>query len=459
VRKHLLNVPAYTPIEPFEVLSARYGRTPEQIVKLDANENPYGPPPEVRQALAEMPWPHIYPDPETRRLRAALAESSGVPVEHLLVSFLVSSGGDALCVLRALAAVAARCCCVLRALCCCGCARLCFVAWCLDAQVCVCLCRAGRAQSVRNHDLRWRLHNKRASCLSKKCKRVAHKNTKNHNTHPKHKVGCGADELIDLLMRCTLDAGDCIVDCPPTFTMYAFDADINAARTIVVPRLDGFRLDVDGIRRAVAEHKPKLLFLTSPNNPDGSVITDAELESLLELPVLVVLDEAYIEFSDLGSKVSWVPRRSNLVVLRTFSKCAALAGLRVGWGAFPLDLAEYLWRAKQPYNVSVAAETAACAALTNPGYLDRVRDALVTERERLIGLLRDVPFLEPYPSHANFVLCKVTQGRDAKAIKDALAQAGVMVRHYAKKELSGYVRVSVGKPEHTDALMAALRAL
>ena len=86
VRKHLLDCPPYTPIEPFEVLSARFGRTPEQIVKLDANENPYGPPPEVRQALAEMPWPHIYPDPETRRLRKALSELSGVPEEHLLVS-------------------------------------------------------------------------------------------------------------------------------------------------------------------------------------------------------------------------------------------------------------------------------------------------------------------------------------------------------------------------------------
>lgn len=85
VRRHLLDVPAYTPIEPFEVLSARYGKTPQQIVKLDANENPYGPPPEVRQALQEMPFPHIYPDPETRQLRAALSSWSGVPVEYLMV--------------------------------------------------------------------------------------------------------------------------------------------------------------------------------------------------------------------------------------------------------------------------------------------------------------------------------------------------------------------------------------
>lgn len=86
LRPHLLKLAAYTPIEPFEILSSRYGRSPQDIVKLDANENPYGPPPEVREALANMPFPHIYPDPETRRLRKALAEWNDIPMEHLLVS-------------------------------------------------------------------------------------------------------------------------------------------------------------------------------------------------------------------------------------------------------------------------------------------------------------------------------------------------------------------------------------
>jgi histidinol-phosphate aminotransferase len=107
----------------------------------------------------------------------------------------------------------------------------------------------------------------------------------------------------------------------------------------------------------VAEHKPKIVFLTSPNNPDGSVIAEEDLLQILALPVLVVLDEAYIEFcTDVPSRIKWVQQYDNLVVLRTFSKCAALAGLRVGYGAFPLGMIEYLWRAKQPYNVSVAAE-------------------------------------------------------------------------------------------------------
>ena len=113
-----------------------------------------------------------------------------------------------------------------------------------------------------------------------------------------------------------------------------------------------------------------MVFLTSPNNPDGSLIAEADLRAVLALPVLVVLDEAYIEFAEgAGSRAAWVLEHENLVVLRTFSKSAGLAGLRVGYGAFPAGLVEFLWRAKQPYNVSVAAETAACAALTNPAYL------------------------------------------------------------------------------------------
>lgn len=356
IRPHLRQLAAYTPIEPFEVLSARLGRAPKDIVKLDANENPYGPPPEVREALGGLQFPHIYPDPESRRLRAALAADTGVGAEHLL-------------------------------------------------------------------------------------------------------VGCGADELIDLLMRCTLDPGDAIVDCPPTFTMYAFDAAVNDARVIQVPRNSDLSVDVGGIEAAVREHRPKLVFVTSPNNPDGGLLGDGELDALLKLPVLVVLDEAYIEFSGRPSKMPLVARHDNLVVLRTFSKRAGLAGIRVGYGAFPLPIIEYLWRAKQPYNVSVAAETAACAALSNPAYLEKVRNALVEERVRLMGLLEGIPFLQPYPSFANFVLCNVVGGRSAKDVKMELAKAGVMVRHYNKADLSNYIRISVGRPDQTDVLMRALTSL
>src|SRR5919106_3994347 len=157
-RAHLQSLPPYIPIEPFEVLSARIGREPAQIVKLDANENPYGPLPVVREALGKLDFPHIYPDPESRALRISLAEFTGVPAEYLL-------------------------------------------------------------------------------------------------------AGSGADELIDLLMRVMLEPGDCILSCPPTFGMYSFDAELNAARCIEVPRNADFSLDIQAIQKAVKIYEPKILFV------------------------------------------------------------------------------------------------------------------------------------------------------------------------------------------------------
>ena len=166
---------------------------------------------------------------------------------------------------------------------------------------------------------------------------------------------------------------------------------------------------------------PKLLFLTSPNNPDGSLLAPDDLRRLLDLPLIVVLDEAYIEFAGLErSVVGWVTERENLIVLRTFSKWAGIAGLRLGYGIFPGWLMPALWKAKQPYNVNVAATVAGLASLAYRAEIQTTVDALIVERERLIRELAAFPFLRPYPSRANFVLCRVVD-RDAKALKEALA--------------------------------------
>ncbi len=410
-RPHLAALPPYTPVLPFEVRAAQLGRAPEAIVKLDANENPYGPSPLARRALADLRYAHIYPDPESRALRQALAAFTGVPAEHLL-------------------------------------------------------------------------------------------------------VGAGADELIDLLMRVMLEPGDKVLTCPPTFGMYAFDARLNAAQVVEVPRISpsplppasplpspsgrgeggqegggvrafspgfshprvsprhasedktgaGFPLDLDAIRRGVEEHRPKLLFLATPNNPDGSQPSPETLNALLDLPTLVVLDEAYIEFADddLGhalSRITHVPRRDNLIVLRTFSKWAGLAGLRVGYGAFPAWLMPTLWKAKQPYNVSVAAQEAARATLHDLEERRLVVSHLRHERERLYRGLQTIPYLEPYPSHANFILCRVV-GQDAAALRQRLAEEfGILIRYFAKPGLEDHIRISVGRPQETDRVLEALKTM
>lgn len=268
-----------------------------------------------------------------------------------------------------------------------------------------------------------------------------------------------------------------MLNCPPTFGMYAFDAAVNDAAVVDVPRGPAFEVDVPALLAAARAQPrpPKLLFLASPNNPDGGVLSDGALLQLLAgLPsTLVVLDEAYVEFTDAPSRCPWVVAggpsggpsggHRNLAVLRTFSKRAALAGLRVGYGCFHASLVPFLWRAKQPYNVSVAADVAARAALSNPGYLARVRGALVAERGALTALLSSFgPRLAPYPSEANFVLCRVAGGAGAaRELQRELAEGdGIVVRYYAGPErLAGCVRVSVGTPDHTRRLGVALRRI
>ncbi len=277
-------------------------------------------------------------------------------------------------------------------------------------------------------------------------------------------AGSGADELIDLLMRVFLDPDDCILSCPPTFGMYSFDGELNAARVIEVPRNADFSLDMDAIRKAVETHQPKLFFITSPNNPDGSLIDSKTMDELLSLPTMIVLDEAYIEFAgdDLGSNLSRireVPTRENLVVLRTFSKWAGLAGLRIGYGAFPKWLMPTLWKSKQPYNVNVAASVAAQVSLEHVDELADVVERLKNERLRLFDALRDIPYLRPYPTQSNFILCRVVD-KDAAEIKSKLAnEYGVFIRYFNKPGLNDHIRISVGRPQDTDVLLTALNKL
>jgi len=280
-------------------------------------------------------------------------------------------------------------------------------------------------------------------------------------------AGAGADELIDLVLRVVLkpgdgiSPGDTVIDCPPSFGMYPFSTDVNAGRYVPVWRQADFSLDVVGIETAVTKHQAKILILCSPNNPDGSVIDDVTLRRLLALPVLVLLDEAYADFAEVDgyhSHIRWVQEFDNLVVLRTFSKLAGLAGLRVGYGAFPDWLLPHMWKIKQPYNVNVAATIAALAALQDPAWMHEKVRLLVAERNRLGEELSQIPYLTPYPSLSNFVLCQV-HGRDALQLKLDLEQEGILVRYFHKPGLDNCIRISAGRPGDTDRLIEALKEL
>lgn len=268
-------------------------------------------------------------------------------------------------------------------------------------------------------------------------------------------LGNGADELIDLIYLLTIDPGDEVVVASPTFALYGERAVLRGARMIEVPRLPDFNLDIDAMVQATTL-QTKVITLVSPNNPTGNVITTDQLVRLLNLGPLVVLDEAYYEFAE-RTFLPLAREFDNLVVLRSFSKWAGMAGLRLGYGIFPAELMPYLWKIKQPYNVNVAAQVAAMATFEEIEWLRSTVVRIRVERARLYRQLRKLTLLQPLPSQGNFLFCRVLNG-EAEAVREQLAAMGIVVRGY-DGALSGYLRISVGRPEDTDVLMKALLAI
>jgi histidinol-phosphate aminotransferase len=288
-------------------------------------------------------------------------------------------------------------------------------------------------------------------------------------------VSNGADEMIDLIERIFLNHGDAILECPPSFEMYSFFARLNGARIVQIPRREDFSLNIGAIETAISDcisqdenskssadkrpaiSTPKLIFIASPSNPDGSVATREEVERLLQLPAMIVLDEAYAEFAG-ESLASLVPVLSNLIVLRTFSKWAGLASLRIGYCIAPRFVTERLLQCKSPENVNSAGIVAARASLQDKEYLLGNVRRIVSERDRLAVALAQLKFLEPLPSRANFILSRV-HGRDGKQIQGALAERGILIRSFNSPRLKDYIRIAVGTPEQNKVLLNSLEEI
>jgi histidinol-phosphate aminotransferase len=342
----------YAPPEDLEAVAAQAGLAPGDIVKLDANENPYGPSPRVREALANFDGFHLYPDPDQRELRAAVASYCGVDPDQLI-------------------------------------------------------------------------------------------------------VGNGSDELIDLLCRVYLEPGDEAIDCTPTFGMYRFSTELAGGHPLEAPRSADWSIDVDAVRESITE-RTRLIFVATPNNPTGNLLGEAALAALLDTGRLVVLDEAYVEFSEAGSLSTRVTDHENLVVLRTFSKWAGLAGLRVGYGVFPAGIASHLWKVKPPFNVNRAAEVAVRATIDDIESVRAKVRCLIQERARMADALEAITGLRAWPSAANFMLVQGLQG-SAADLGTHLNRDGIAIRTYTHPRLANAIRISVGRPTDTDAVVQSLR--
>ena len=352
IRPNLATFVGYTARKSPETLEGKIEVPVERIIKLDANENPYGCSPRVNQALATYPNINIYPDNGQTELRKLLAGYTSVAAKHIV-------------------------------------------------------------------------------------------------------AGSGSNQLIDLVLRLFIGRDDEVINCVPTFGIFRFSTELCGGTLVEVLRDENFAIDVKAVKAAITK-KTKIVSLVNPNSPTGNITPRRDILEILNTGLPVLVDEAYYEFS--GETVApLVGQYDNLMVLRTFSKWAGMAGLRIGYGLFPPKITEYLFSVKMPYNVNIAASVAVQESLKDIDYLMGTVKAIITERERLFAELSNLKWLKPFPSRANFILCSVP-GK-AREIQQKLQDKGILVRYFDQPLLRDFIRISVGKPEHTDTLVKALHKL
>jgi histidinol-phosphate aminotransferase len=280
-----------------------------------------------------------------------------------------------------------------------------------------------------------------------------------HRLNPDQIVlGNGSDEIISMLARVFLQPGDEAIMPRPAFQMYEIETRAAAAVPVQVP-LRELRTDLEAMADQVTG-RTRLVFVNTPHNPTGGLVTRSELEAFMDrLPdtVLLVLDEAYIEFvrdPDGPDSLDYVRAGRAVAGLRTFSKAYGLAGLRVGYGVMPAAVAEVLGRVRPPFNVNLPAQAAAAAALDDAEFLAETLRVVHTGLDDLLAALTGLG-LTCLPSQSNFIMIRVPG--EGRRFFEALLDRGVIVRPLASYGYPDWIRVSVGRPEENRRFIAALR--
>ena len=269
-------------------------------------------------------------------------------------------------------------------------------------------------------------------------------------------LGNGSDEAIDLLYRAFCNPGqDNVILLPPTYGMYEVSASINDVEIRKVPLTEDFQLQPEKIL-AAADANSKILFICSPNNPSANKAKREDVLFLLQnFKGLVVVDEAYIDFSDEPSFTTELDKFPNLLVMQTFSKAWGLASLRLGMAFASEEIIRILNKIKPPYNISGLTQDTVLAAITDKTKVDRMIREILDEREFLQSELEKLPFVQKiHPSHANFLLVKIP---NATQVYDDLIGEKVIVRNRAKVLLcENCLRITVGTREENEAFLKAL---
>lgn len=275
-------------------------------------------------------------------------------------------------------------------------------------------------------------------------------------------VGTGSDELISLIAtacaRPRARGPATFVAPTPTFVMYRVTARAHGIRAVDVPLDAAWDLDLSAMTKAVELMQPNVVFVATPNNPTGNRVSRERLEALIDVAkeALVVVDEAYVDYSTDGSLRELREKHSNVAILRTLSKLG-LAALRVGWLEADEAIAKAIDKARQPFNVSATSQAAATAVLREAwGAVKEHVSVIVAERERVVSAMREMKGALPLPTEANFVWVRTE--KDAREVHEGLVARGVLVRsfHAAGGRMGKHLRITIGTREENDAMLAAL---
>ncbi len=353
INDHIKKLSPYNPVDPNKKFSEMFNLDPGKIIRLNANENPFGPLEEVYDFMDEIPV-NIYPDPNQDELRDKLSLYTGASKKNII-------------------------------------------------------------------------------------------------------AGSGADELIEIIFKLFCKKGDTLVDIEPTFGMYSFLAESIGMNVVKLQSNEDWDFDLERIKQIIDENNVTVLFLASPNNPTGNLVEYHKLISLLAMDLIVVVDETYYEFSNTSS-VDLLKEYRNLIILRSFSKWAGLAGLRGGYMVANEEIINTVFKVKQPYNVNVVAERAAILTLTNPEPLLENIKIIIDERNKFDQFLNNLPDATPFPSNGNFILCKFAK-KSNDFIFNKLAREGIFVRSFSEEILKDCLRFTIGTPTQMSKVQKELEKI
>ena len=269
-------------------------------------------------------------------------------------------------------------------------------------------------------------------------------------------LGNGSDEAIDLLYRIFCEPGrDNVIIFPPTYGMYEVCAEMNNVKVKKITLSKDYQLDIEGIEKAI-DLFTKLIFICSPNNPTGNSINHADVEIILNnFDGIVVIDEAYINYSKQRSFIAELTEYPNMVVMQTLSKAWGLAGLRLGMAFASQPIIDLMNKVKYPYNINTATQLLALEALDKVNWVNEHIAITVVEREKLKNELLNLSYTEAvFPSDANFLLVKM---KEARNIYEQLCDKGIVVRDRSKVILcDDCLRITIGTPAENKQLIEEL---